>query len=144
MCFCLFWQFCFLLIVEEEKFKNSEVNKMQRPLIMITRSDEVAPRRQLMNLFMGEQIQLRKPNFCVSAHPYPHPPPNPTPLTELISFVWIWPIIHLLSFLSQNRDAAQKELKQIRQDLMEKKINLTLTKSQKSLATLGNPENIAV
>lgn len=44
----------------------------------------------------------------------------------------------------KNRDAAQKELKQIRQDLMEKKINLTLTKSQKSLATLANPENIAV
>ncbi|KAJ7383025.1 spermatogenesis-associated C-terminus [Desmophyllum pertusum] len=44
----------------------------------------------------------------------------------------------------KNRDVAQKELKQIRQDLMEKKINLTLTKSQKSLATLANPENIAV
>ena len=51
----------------------------------------------------------------------------------------------LLCFSSlQNRDAAQKELKQIREDLMEKKINLTLTKSQKSLATLANPENIAV
>lgn len=44
----------------------------------------------------------------------------------------------------KNRDAAQKELKQIREDLMEKKINLTLTKSQKGLATLANPENIAV
>lgn len=44
----------------------------------------------------------------------------------------------------KNRDAAQKELKQIRQELMEKKINLTLTKSQKSLTTLTNPENIAV
>jgi len=44
----------------------------------------------------------------------------------------------------KNRDAAQRELKQIRQDLMEKKINLTLTKSQKSLATLANPENIVV
>ncbi|EDO46192.1 predicted protein [Nematostella vectensis] len=40
------------------------------------------------------------------------------------------------------RDAAQNELKQLREDLLDKKINLTLTKSQKSLATLGNPENI--
>lgn len=44
----------------------------------------------------------------------------------------------------KNRDAAQKELKQIREELMEKKINLTLTKSQKSLTTLTNTENIAV
>jgi len=51
--------------------------------------------------------------------------------------------LHCLSSL-QNRDAAQKELKEIRQDLLEKKINLTLTKSQKSLTTLANPENIAV
>lgn len=60
-------------------------------------------------------------------------------------FVVIWKHSDLHSSSSlQNRDAAQKELKQIRQDLMEKKINLTLTKSQKSLATLANPENIAV
>lgn len=60
-------------------------------------------------------------------------------------FVVIWKHsdLHYSSSL-QNRDAAQKELKQIRQDLLEKKINLTLTKSQKSLATLANPENIAV
>ena len=59
------------------------------------------------------------------------------------SVIWRRSILHYFSSL-QNRDAAQKELKQIRQDLMEKKINLTLTKSQRSLATLGNPENIAV
>lgn len=59
-------------------------------------------------------------------------------------FVVIWKHSDLHYSSLQNRDAAQKELKQIRQDLMEKKINLTLTKSQKSLATLANPENIAV
>ena len=42
------------------------------------------------------------------------------------------------------RDQAQKELKQLREDLMEKKINVTLTKSQKSLQTLISPENIPV
>lgn len=56
----------------------------------------------------------------------------------------VYNLLTLLNFSFQNRDAAQKELKQIRQDLMEKKINLTLTKSQKSLATLANPENIVV
>ena len=50
------------------------------------------------------------------------------------------------TFLSfqQMRDQAQKELKQLREDLMEKKINVTLTKSQKSLQTLISPENIPV
>lgn len=42
--FC-FWEFCFLFILDEERFKNSDVNKMQRPLIMIARSEKVAPRR---------------------------------------------------------------------------------------------------
>ncbi|KAK3747556.1 hypothetical protein QZH41_015789 [Actinostola sp. cb2023] len=40
------------------------------------------------------------------------------------------------------RDNAQNELKQLREDLLDKKINLTLTKSQKSLVVLNNPENI--
>ncbi|XP_031567882.1 myb-like protein V [Actinia tenebrosa] len=40
------------------------------------------------------------------------------------------------------RDNAQSELKQLREDLLDKKINLTLTKSQKSLLLLSNQENI--
>ena len=43
------------------------------------------------------------------------------------------------------RDQAQKELKQLRKDLMDKKINVTLNrKSQKSLTTYVSAENIKV
>lgn len=47
-----------------------------------------------------------------------------------------------LFFFTQLRDNAQGELKQLREELLDKKINLTLTKSQKSLLLLSNQENI--
>lgn len=62
-----------------------------------------------------------------------------TPIVSKLYYLLF--IIHIFLFSFQLRDNAQRELKQLREDLIEKKINLTLTKSQKSLVVI-NAENI--